>query len=78
MLLLFILLCFGFSFLFFFCFGLLKNVFIWVESFLSFVFIESFILKASKCLLPFLRTRWQVFPGGSIKRGYKESGGKIR
>ena len=75
-LLLFILLCFGLFF--FLCFGLLKDVFIWVESFLSFVFIESFILKASKCLLAFLRTKWQVFPGGSVKVDYKESGGKIR
>lgn len=45
------------------CFGLLKNIFIRAENFLSFVFIESFFLKKSKCLLPFLRTKWWVFLG---------------
>ena len=76
MLLLFILLCFGLFF--FFMLWSFENVFIWVESFLSFVFIESFILQASKGLLPFLRTRWQVFPGGGVQMCYKEGGGKMR
>lgn len=61
------------------CFGLLKNIFIRAENFLSFVFIESFFLKKSKCLLPFLRTKWWVFLGEKwLKMGYKESGGRMR
>ena len=48
------------------CFGLLKNISVRDESFLSFVFIESFILKTTKGLLPFLTTKWQAFPGGKV------------
>lgn len=51
------------------CFVFEKNIFICAESFLSFVFIESFILKTSKWLLPFPRTEGQVFSGGKWQDG---------